>query len=122
MPKLLRHTINSLPWIILFVIASTLLLGMVYTFNPAQARSLSAASFLSGTASPVTLGTPTPEVTPEDTPAGRPHNNRNVIPEPANTTGMVIQGILIVLVILFGAFWGWRQSSPRVPRALRKRK
>lgn len=86
--------------IVLFVLLGlTFLVGNILVFNGVLAATPTPVE-VTEIAAPDTTGTPSPEVsaTPQPTP---------VLPS-ADTTGILILGILVVSVILIGLLWGNR--------------
>ena len=96
MPNHLLRIPRALLILLFILVATTLLVGTFRTFLPARAQADSSPT-------PLIVLTDTPTVSdlePLDTP-------------PADTNGIIAQAIILVAIVIFGAFWGWRMSFPR---------
>jgi hypothetical protein len=115
MPKPSHHIPRSLLIFLLVVIAATLLAGTFRAFAPARAQSAASPT-------PTFVATNTPTVTEFD-PLDTPPTQAPTLPpdlKSADTTGIIAQAIVLVVIIVFGAAWGWRMSVPRLPRKNKK--
>jgi ABC-type transport system substrate-binding protein len=111
MPNPSHHIPRSLLIFLLVVIAATLLAGTFRAFAPARAQAAASPT-------PTLTATDTPTVTefdPKDTPPTQ-SPSLPAGPESADTTGIIAQAIVLVVIIVFGAAWGWRMSTPHLPR------
>ena len=85
------HLPRQLAAVLLFLLAAAFLSGNVLAFR----NSTSPAAL-----APTITGSPVPSLSPTSTP--------EPIPPSADTTGILVLGILLVSIILIGLLWGSR--------------
>ncbi|KAF0106648.1 MAG: hypothetical protein FD146_2447 [Anaerolineaceae bacterium] len=115
MPKPAHHIPRSLLIFLLVVIAATLLAGTLHAFAPVRAQAAASPT-------PTITAANTPTVTEFD-PLDTPPTQIPALPpglKSADTTGIIAQAIVLVVIIVFGAAWGWRKSAPRLPQKSKK--
>lgn len=115
MPNHLPRLPHHLFIFLIILVAVTLLVGTFSAFFPARAEAATS---------------PTPTIIHNATPTATDFNPLNTTPtalpslpagiRSADTTGIIVQAIVLVAIVIFGTFWGWRMSHPRRPHTPRK--
>jgi hypothetical protein len=106
MPNHLFRLPRYLLILLLILVGAALLIGTFRAFLPARAQA---------------IGSPTPTILLIETPTGfnllgtAPTEIPNLPPgtSSADTTGIIALTIILVAIVIFGTFWGWRISHPR---------
>ena len=100
MPNHLLRLPRSIFTLLIVLIASGLIFGAFHLSIPARAQAVASPA-------PTFIQTDTPSPEIPTLPGGF---------KSADTTGVVTQAIVLVAIVIFGAFWGWRNSIHRPPR------